>query len=275
MILFVFEGVSREPAVFKTLEHLFFERKKDRIICSYGNNIYQLYSQMTENGTLTDPDYYLDIVSVLKEKYGDDEDNPVSRIESVSDVSETYLFFDYDIHNQNRDRTLTYEELNGRLQKMIEFFDNETENGKLFVSYPMIESIRYTRKLPDAAFYKYTVSVEDLKSFKEISAEFSYYANLDFLCFHCSRKSGRISIKSEEEERSLRDNWFLLVRQNVAKASYICSGQNLVPESAEMLSQLDIFKGQIEKYLPCGCISILSSFPLFLFDYFPVSFFRD
>ena len=60
MILFVFEGAEREPKIFKTLERLFFGAG-ERIVCSFGNNIYELYRQLTE----LDGDG--DIVSVLRE----------------------------------------------------------------------------------------------------------------------------------------------------------------------------------------------------------------
>ena len=47
MILFVFEGAEREPRIFKTLERLFFG-KEERLVCSFGNNIYELYRQLRE-----------------------------------------------------------------------------------------------------------------------------------------------------------------------------------------------------------------------------------
>ena len=60
MILFVFEGAEREPRVFRTLERLFFGQG-ERIVCSFGNNIYELYRQLQE----FDGDG--DIVSILRE----------------------------------------------------------------------------------------------------------------------------------------------------------------------------------------------------------------
>ena len=60
MILFVFEGKRREPDIFRTLEYLYFP-KEQSIICSFGNNIYELYRQMQEL------DGAGDIVSILRE----------------------------------------------------------------------------------------------------------------------------------------------------------------------------------------------------------------
>lgn len=42
MILFVFEGVKREPDLFRTIQRLYFSNRKEQIVCSYNNNIYQL-----------------------------------------------------------------------------------------------------------------------------------------------------------------------------------------------------------------------------------------
>lgn len=47
MILFVFEGAEREPRIFKTIKRLFFG-EGEIIICSFGNNIYELYRQLQE-----------------------------------------------------------------------------------------------------------------------------------------------------------------------------------------------------------------------------------
>ena len=54
-----------------------------------------------------------------------------------SDFSEIYLFFDYDFQNTN----LTLEEMNRRLQEMLEMFDDETDNGKLYINYPWLNQL--------------------------------------------------------------------------------------------------------------------------------------
>jgi|GEM_PF-6163018 len=62
MILFVFEGERREPAFFRTIEELYF-KGADSIICSYGNNIYNLFKEMSES------DFQMDIALILHEKW--------------------------------------------------------------------------------------------------------------------------------------------------------------------------------------------------------------
>lgn len=64
---------------------------------------------------------------------------------------------------------------------MLELFDDETSNGKLYINYPMIESIRYTKELPDRNYYQYTVKCAECHDFKRLSCEFSHYDNLDYI----------------------------------------------------------------------------------------------
>lgn len=43
MILFIFEGNQREPDLYRTIAKLYFPEDNQRIICSFGNNLYELY----------------------------------------------------------------------------------------------------------------------------------------------------------------------------------------------------------------------------------------
>ena len=271
MILFVFEGKEREPAIFKTIEYLFFKDKMDRIICSYCNNIYGLYKQMTDDGRITDERYYLDLVSVLRTRLASDPDNPLKDIEDSSEISEIYLFFDYDIHNQNKDGTFSYAELNDQLRTMVEFFDDETGHGKLYVNYPMVESIRYTKKLPDPDYHLYTFPVSSLKYFKSRSADFSHYDNLDFASFRLGRNKA-ISEKDKVRSAELFVNWKHLITQNTEKANYICNGRKSIPLDLDAVSQSCIFENQRGKFISEDNVAVLNSFPLFLFEYFGCDF---
>lgn len=167
MILFVFEGEKRERKLFKTLEELYFPKKSEHIICSFCNNIYSLYRRVSETGE--------DIVSIIKSKSSNSEKINWSQL-NVGDFSQVFLFFDYDCHDSSAS--------DEKLEEMLDFFDNETENGKLYISYPMIEAIRYTKELPDKDFHLYTVPVSDCADFKNLADEFSFYKNLDFIS-HC------------------------------------------------------------------------------------------
>ena len=255
MILFVFEGKKREPALFKTIEKLFF-KDSQHIVCSFGNNIYELYQR------LLDLDNSGDIVSVLREIYAGRPDSPFSENMKSSDFSEIYLIFDYDFQNRN----ISLEKMNAQLEEMLNIFSDETDNGKLYINYPMVEAIRYTERLPDTRFHTYAVSRRDCseESFKNIADSFSDYKSLDFLTLSTKRTP------TEKEVNSRKENWHMVKNQNVAKANYLCSGNLSMPESKEDISQRKIFAAQLQKFiLPDDSVSILSAFPLFLFEYFP------
>lgn len=256
MILFVFEGKKREPDIFRTLEYLFFPKGLN-IICSFGNNIYELYRQMKElenDG---------DIVSLLREINKGKPDNPFTDDMKSSDFSEIFLFFDYDFQNRN----ITLEQMNNQISQMLSLFNDETDQGKLYINYPMIEAIRYTKTLPDEHFPEYSVSRTDChdKGFKEMAQQFSAYASLDFIVLDFRKEP------SPNKLEKIRENWRLLERQNVIKANLLCNDTFDMPTNKDSISQHIIFCAQLSKHiLSKDEVAILSAFPLFKFDYFKV-----
>ena len=248
MILFVFEGKEREPQLYRAIESLFFPKETDCIVCSFGNNIYELYRQITKLGEGAD------IVSVLREQLDGREENPLKDITTSSAFAEIYLFFDYDLHHR-----LPLDEINRRLGEMLVLFDDETTNGKLYINYPMIESIRYTKELPDADYYLYTIPKNECGGFKRIAHDFSAYGSLDFL--------------TDTRERwieATKQHWQHLKDMNVCKANYICRGTNAYPKQKSDIAQQNIFEAQFQKYVntdECN-VAILNAFPIFLYDYF-------
>ena len=254
MILFVFEGNKREPDIFKTIEYLHFP-KGQTIVCSFGNNIYELYRELCEL------DGAGDIVSLLRELYAGKDDSPFAPDVKSSDFSEIFLFFDYDFQNKN----LTLDQMNERLTRMLEMFSDETDAGKLYINYPMIEALRYTRQLPDADFTSYVISRQDCreKDFKDLAGQFSAYGSLDFIVLDFRKEPSTKTIEK------VKRNWTLLQIQHTAKANYLCTGDLAIPANKEVITQLRIFEAQLDKHiLPSDSVAILSAFPIFLFEYF-------
>lgn len=90
---------------------------------------------------------------------------------------------------------------------MLEFFSDETDNGKLYVSYPMIESIKCTQKLPDEHFFEYKASREDCSDFKNyVSNKYTYYKSTDFMQFTIDKKTNELRTISKERETSVKEN---------------------------------------------------------------------
>lgn len=245
MILFVFEGERREPYIFNTLKKMYWS-EEEIVVTAYGCNIYALYKEMQSLGDEAD------IVDILRNKYKDKENDPFKEVHRSDSFSEIYLIFDYDFQDVKK----SVSDLNSRLTFMLSYFDEETEHGKLYINYPMVEAIRYTKALPDDNYWKYCVSREECRCFKRKVNEFSDYPNADFLV--------------RGDFAKLMDVWDQLKLQNVSKANFICNGKNEYPSVySESLSQLNILSSQIGKYesLPDCRVSVLAAFPILLYDW--------
>lgn len=244
MILFVFEGEKTEPRIFETIDGLFLSNEECRIIrCGY--DLPTLYSRLKANGE--------DLFRSLP--FGKDGMGlpDGERLDTL--FSQIFLFFDYDFQNR-----MGVERLNRILGEMLDFFDNETGNGKLYINYPMAESLKYTKDLPDANYHLYTVAKEDCTGhqFKDKAERFA-----------CKDAKGYKFIdlgRTPEEE--VRRNWKILERQNVSKANFIVSGNNALPEGKDSICQKAVFESQKSKYVDAGgSVAILNSFPIFTYDY--------
>nr|WP_315124020.1 hypothetical protein [uncultured Porphyromonas sp.] len=254
MILLVFEGKKREPKLFTAIERLGLF-KPGCIIYSFCRDIQSLYKEVKrlEGGA----DGTVDIVQILKSMKEKDKEDPIHKIKDSEDVSEIYLFFDTDLHNTRfnlRAQVI-------RIKELLAMFDDATGKGKLYISYPMIEALQYTKALPDKNFISYTIKISQSKKFKHKTHMFSSsaykgYSSLEFLI---PRENS-----NQDKIRTIRSNWNLIIRQHRSKAQRLCgiSARNI-------LSQRELFRVQYDKFIIRHReISILASMPLFLYDYF-------
>ena len=124
MILFVFEGEATEPLLYSSIKHLFMPKEKNDIICSYKSNIYSLYNRMLANGYFDDAENDVSIVPLLQTHLRKQREfnHPLLKIKRWAEISEVFLFFDYDCQNKNS---------NGTLQLM-----NTTHKEDLFFECP-------------------------------------------------------------------------------------------------------------------------------------------
>lgn len=262
MILFIFEGKD-DKTYFESLKRLFFPEKSETFVCTYNSNIYSLYTKLKAHDALNGK-LEVNTVSVFKEILTEKGDNTLKDIRE-DEVSEIYLFFDYDFQEKHR----TLEENNKHLSEMLDYFTDETGNGKLYINYPMVESLRYTKELPDNDYWSYTVTRQKCQeeSFKHQVHEFSFYkSNLEYLVL--TIKPADNETKIQQKADAAKTNWLYLVTMNTSKANYICNDKAELPE--EVNSQKEIYDNQLAKYVDTEeCkVAILNAFPIFLFDYF-------
>ena len=128
--LFIFEGVRAESKYADSLEQNFLG-KRISVKCVYDAEIYQLYRRLKEE------EFSFDMIELLKER---NEVNATLLKDCTRDsFAYIYLFFDYDAHS-----SLASDD---KIAEMLSFFDNETENGLLYISYPMLEAIRHFKDM--------------------------------------------------------------------------------------------------------------------------------
>jgi len=130
--VFVLEGESKEDTIVKMMTNCFFGGKNQNIIInlSVAQNIYMLYQ------TLKQYDFEIDFIELLRSEVSNAEE--ALRGIKRQQIDQIYMFFDFDPQQNNLPKNLNYQEV---LREMLVFFNDETDQGKLYISYPMSEAI--------------------------------------------------------------------------------------------------------------------------------------
>ncbi len=228
-ILLVFEGEKAEKLVFQSFKEHFLNESENTVIYGvYCSEIYSLYHRLHK-------DTYLYFFFFLKEKL---QNADLLKDVKSSDVSEIYLFFDFDGQATAAE--------DKKLQAMLEHFDEETENGKLYISYPMVEAIKHL-----------STTVE----FQNVVV------------------NGRNNIKykglvHKEGDKLLRDlsalsfgQWQYIIDEHCKKLNHLVNDVFSLP--TDYISQSSIFEKQKQKHLDNhSSVAVLSAFPIFIADYY-------
>ena len=231
-ILFVFEGEKTESQIFKNLLlHFFNEEDKFIVKSAYKTDIYQLYQEVIEKG---DPDD-IEVFTLLRKK------NPELEGYTSKMFSQIYLFFDYDGHI---DRATSE-----KVKELLNFFNEETENGKLYISYPMVEAIKCFQSIDPARYFK------DLSYVIADGTDFKNYVNtyVPYNCIHFHLYT--------------LDHWNLMISLNLKKYNWITNDE--YEKKFEQLCQIKLLEKQVEKFInPLKVVSVIASFPLMLVGFY-------
>lgn len=224
-ILCVFEGEKREPKYFESLKVHFFT-ESDIIYCCYENDIYELFRKLSGDDDL-------DIVEIVRES----STSAKNILENLSrdDFGQIFLFFDFEFH----DDKFSF----GSIEKMLFLFSEETEKGKLFVSYPMIEAIRDI-PINENSYIDHMVSLDNSRgcNYKNIST---------------------MGSSSYIDPRKITfEQWCFLIELNLLKANYITTGDR--DNRIAVAEQSDIFNAQKLVIESDGKMYVLSSFSMFV-----------
>lgn len=172
-ILLIVEGEADEVRFFRQLFKCCY-RTLDFQFYSYRTNLHVLAQELYNNY----PDFEndnIDIRLILSSLEPNDDKKKILK-EEYSDV---YMIFDFEPqdHNTHYDT----------VQRMLSYFVDSTEQGKLFINYPMMQSYKHFSKLPDKDFDNKTVTIDQVKKYKSLvntESKFTDLSKYDYRTFY-------------------------------------------------------------------------------------------
>lgn len=246
VVLFIVEGADRDWRFVNRMTGCFMQGsfKANIVSLPAEQNIYMLYSRLAEEG------FDVDLVEILRESVP----AAAKALKGVSrrDVAEIYLFFDYDPHQDNVPSDgFSSDDI---VENMLEAFDNETENGKLYISYPMVEALYDYRAGQCQAFSNCFVPLSEIGGYKKLSG--------------CGNPNagGHMDIQQWKDAIGV----FALRAAclfNIEALSYEEYRERVTPQSIHTLER-ELVEGKRQVF-------VLSAFPEFLLDYFPKKFWNS
>ena len=260
-ILFIVEGERLEPEIIGRMAEVYGLQCK---ISSVRTNIHILYSLLKKD------DGYSDVIPVLKEMLR-------KRLESLGrgktcaetsakikrtredleklelSYSSVFLVFDGEFQHTEVKGLQTDDRIARNyceLKEMFRFFDNETEQGKLYVNYPMMESFRDCDDFFDNEFRDRFVSLDLLTKYKEIVSK---------------RQLARVHINSITQQQFNK-----LVCMNVYKLNWPKSGKwrrMRYERFLETSKQASILELEYSFSKKLHAIAVLNTLLFFIIDY--------
>lgn len=222
-ILLLVEGEKADIAVMCRLLTVY-NLNIDYEIIPYCTNIYRLYKDFFDSGD--DPEN-LDLLLLLKSR----DKNPDHAYIFNEHYSDIYLVFDFDPQDTGFSPD--------KIRKMIDFFHESSDMGKLYLNYPMVESFYHLKSLPDANYDERFASMDELrrKAYKQRVQNEKYAKNYQ-LC------------------ASNRKTCNIVIHQNIEKALYLThSLNNNSPfnQSAILESELNWIASESKVPVLCTC----------------------
>jgi len=245
-IAIVCEGKRPDISLLMNISNNYFSDSIIPVYLPIGMTVYMLWKIMEKD------DFQTDIIEVIRES--SELARKALQCQMRDDFSEVYIFLDYDVHSSNQAGSNA--DAKDILNNMLRTFDNETENGKLYINYPMVEAIR-DLQLNDTCYRRCSTPINSLTKYKEQS----------------SLESDFLSVKNYD-----KSCWKIICKHAVQKANCIIHSSFRIPTYnvfSNSLGQQAIFQKQYDKFAPDNLVPILSSMPLFLLEYKKEEFWNE
>lgn len=257
-IAFIVEGDKTEKTIIKNLldnymnSNNFEEFDIEEIILPVGTNIYTLYKKMKEYDFFEDVDIINIVQDIFKNRNSNKNDDYNKVKEYKKDTfGEIYLFFDYDRHANDVEN---HDEI---INDMLNIFDNETENGKLFISYPMIEAIKDISNEICDDLNKCTVKIEEFSKYKKIVSD----------------RSKKTDFRKYDE-----NTWKFIIQNFIFKSNCLFDNYDSINYNFYLnnINPKNIFEKQYIKFvISKKSVMILSAIPEFIIDYLGEKVFNE
>ena len=233
-ILVIVEGAKTDVRLMEHLLNIYEIDEKHEIV-SYNTNIYALYNEMFRDD---DPEN-IDILQLMKER----EKDPIKK--ELFDVyySDILLIFDFEPQDPQFSED--------KISRMIDFFVESSDMGKLYINYPMVESFYHMKSIPDEEYDSYTVLMDEL-----IARSYKQRVNFE----NRNHDYSKFAINKNECN--------VVIHQNIDKSWKLCRLQRLfsdidteLPDSNEILhNQLLKMKSENSLAVLCTCIFYIAEY---------------
>ncbi len=238
IILCITEGgfkknkINEVSFIDKHLKPKYLSEENIEFLC-YGTNIYELFRELQS-------DEFLDTYSIIQKNIKDKNSQPP--VYDRDDIAEIYLFFDLDNHATQK--SLISEDINS-ISEMLNLFDNETDNGKLYISYPMFEA------------YKHPIQTQRTSC---LSIGAGYKKNVAGICDKNLEQLNKLSV----------EQWNDYLLNHFKHIDEFLHVSNSLPKQyiAEDFTQSLVYQKQLKDHIELDeTVHVISPFVLFLLDY--------
>lgn len=240
-ILLIVEGENDEVLFFN---YLFKKCQKtiDYSIYSYKTNIHILAEELKKNYNdfnYGDIDIKLVLSSIEKDR------NEKKKLNDT--YTDIYMVFDFEPQHNRPHFDI--------IKKMLDYFNDSTDQGKLYINYPMMQSYKHLKTLPDDDYEYLEVNIEDVKRYKMIVNDVS--------CIKDLKQYSHITFYS-------------IAVHNLKKVNKICNNKylNMNEDDYLKLKSSDIYNNEYQLLKDKEKISVLNTSIFVLIDYAPKRFFK-
>jgi hypothetical protein len=239
-ILLIVEGESDEVKFLRGLfEHCL--KKAEYKFYSYKTNIHTLAQELYNNY----PDFDegdVDIRLVLASLESSKEKKEML-LDKYSDI---YMVFDFEPQHDHKHFDT--------VRRMVNYFNDSTNQGQLFINYPMMQSYKHFDCLPCPSFEFCEVTLEQSKGYKQYVGEISNFTDLTKYTYV---------------------TYFSIAVHQLKKANKILNGGYTLPSKSEYFDfkATQIFDYQVNLLESSNNISVLNTCIFALVDFAPSKFF--